>query len=60
MRAPAVDRAAPPRNRLHLDVVRPAVAVEQADLGRRSGPYGVRHVDPDGNEVDLVPGGGAG
>ncbi len=38
------------------DVVRPAAAVEQASLGEASGPYGVCHTDPDGNEVDLVPG----
>ncbi|MFC7483680.1 hypothetical protein ACFQX7_31775 [Luedemannella flava] len=44
------------RNRIHLDVVRPAAAVEQAGPGEASGPYGVRHADPDGNEVDLVPG----
>lgn len=44
------------RNRIHLDVVRPAAAVEQASPGEASGPYGVRHADPDGNEVDLVPG----
>ncbi|QNN52545.1 VOC family protein [Nocardioides mesophilus] len=44
------------RNRIHLDVVRPAEAVEQAGLGEASGPYGVCHTDPDGNEVDLVPG----
>jgi hypothetical protein len=37
-------------------VVRPAAAVEQASLGEASGPYGVCHTDPDGNEVDLVPG----
>ncbi|MFC7758992.1 hypothetical protein ACFQY4_14115 [Catellatospora bangladeshensis] len=48
------------RNRVHLDVVRPAAAVEQAGLGEASGPYGVRHADPDGNEVDLVPGGALG
>ena len=47
----------PLRNRVHLDVVRPAAAVGQANLGEASGPYGVRHSDPDGNEVDLVPGG---
>ncbi|SDS57449.1 hypothetical protein SAMN04488543_1984 [Friedmanniella luteola] len=47
----------PLRNRLHLDVVRPAAAVEQAGLGEASGPFGVCHADPDGNEVDLVPGG---
>ncbi|WP_028047278.1 VOC family protein [Cellulomonas sp. URHE0023] len=46
----------PLRNRIHLDVVRPAAAVEQADLGEAFGPYGVCHTDPDGNEVDLVPG----
>ena len=46
----------PLRNRLHLDVVRPAEAVAQADLGDPTGPYGVRRSDPDGNEVDLVPG----
>lgn len=46
----------PLRNRIHLDVVRPAAAVEQARPGEPSGPYGVCHTDPDGNEVDLVPG----
>jgi hypothetical protein len=46
----------PLRNRIHLDVVRPAASVEQAGLGEGSGPYGVCHTDPDGNEVDLVPG----
>ncbi|MDI1463228.1 VOC family protein [Catellatospora sp. KI3] len=46
----------PLRNRIHLDVVRPAAAVEQASPGAASGPYGVCHTDPDGNEVDLVPG----
>ena len=46
----------PLRNRIHLDVVRPAAMVEQAGLGDASGPYGVCHTDPDGNEVDLVPG----
>jgi hypothetical protein len=46
----------PLRNRIHLDVVRPAAAVEQASLGEAFGPYGVCHTDPDGNEVDLVPG----
>ncbi len=46
----------PLRNRVHLDVVRPAAEVEQASLGEGSGPYGVCHADPDGNEVDLVPG----
>jgi hypothetical protein len=46
----------PLRNRIHLDVVRPGPAVEDASLGDPSGPYGVCHSDPDGNEVDLVPG----
>jgi hypothetical protein len=46
----------PLRNRIHLDVVRPATQVEQASLGEASGPFGVCHTDPDGNEVDLVPG----
>ncbi len=46
----------PLRNRIHLDLVRPAAAVEQASLGEASGPFGVCHTDPDGNEVDLVPG----
>jgi hypothetical protein len=50
----------PLRNRIHLDVVRPAAEVERASLGEASGPFGVRHADPDGNEVDLVPGGGLG
>ncbi|MGN6332742.1 MAG: VOC family protein [Motilibacteraceae bacterium] len=61
-RAPALevqwaDDPRPLRNRVHLDVVRPAAAVEQVGLGAGAGPYGVRHADPDGNEVDLVPGG---
>jgi hypothetical protein len=46
----------PLRNRIHLDVVRPAAAVEHASPGEASGPFGVCHADPDGNEVDLVPG----
>ncbi|WP_344171283.1 VOC family protein [Kribbella lupini] len=46
----------PLRHRIHLDVVRPTAAVEQVGLGEGSGPYGVCHSDPDGNEVDLVPG----
>lgn len=50
----------PLRNRIHLDVVRPAAEVEQASPGEASGPFGVRHADPDGNEVDLVPGAGLG
>jgi hypothetical protein len=46
----------PLRNRIHLDVVRPDAAIEKAGLGEASGPFGVCHTDPDGNEVDLVPG----
>ncbi|MDY7102951.1 MAG: VOC family protein [Actinomycetota bacterium] len=46
----------PLRNRIHLDVVRPAAEIERANLGEAHGPYGVRHADPDGNEVDVVPG----
>ena len=62
LRAPKIrirpsTEARPLRNRIHLDVVRPAAVVEQMDLGQGSGPYGVRRSDPDGNEVDLVPGG---
>lgn len=48
----------PLRNRIHLDVVRPGAEVEATGLGEGSGPYEVRHSDPDGNEVDLVSGGG--
>jgi hypothetical protein len=48
--------ARPLRNRIHLDVVRPAAMVEQLGLGEGSGRFGVCHTDPDGNEVDLVPG----
>lgn len=46
----------PLRDRFHVDVVRPVAVVEQARPGAGSGPYGLRHLDPDGNEVDLVPG----
>ncbi len=48
--------ARPLRNRIHLDVVRPAAAVEQSSPGEPYGPFGVCHADLDGNEVDLVPG----
>lgn len=51
------DEHRPLRDRLHVDVVRPAAAVAAADLGTGGGPYGVRLADVDGNEVDLVPGG---
>lgn len=50
------DDQRPHRNRLHLDVVRPAAAVELARPAEPFGPYGVCHADSDGNEVDLVPG----
>jgi hypothetical protein len=46
----------PWRSRIHLDVVRPAAAVARASAGEASGPFGVCHTDPEGNEVDLVPG----
>ncbi len=48
--------ARPLRNRLHLDVVRPAAAIEPLGLGNGGGPYGLCHTDADGNEVDVVPG----
>lgn len=60
MRIRPSSESRPLRNRIHLDVVRPAAAVEQASPGEPSGPFGVRHADPDGNEVDLVPGGALG
>lgn len=46
----------PLRDRFHVDSVRPGPVVEQVGPGEPSGPYGVRHADADGNEVDLVPG----
>lgn len=46
----------PVRHRIHMDVARPASAAELASLGEATGPYGVRHADADGNELDLVPG----
>jgi glyoxalase superfamily protein len=46
----------PLRNRIHLDVVRPAAVVQRVSPGVASGPFGVCHTDPEGNEVDLVPG----
>lgn len=50
----------PLRNRIHIDSVRPAEAVEAAEatVGPGQEPYGVRRADADGNEVDLLPGGG--
>ena len=50
------DELRPLRHRVHVDVVRPASVVEGLGLGEPSGPYGVRHADADGNEVDMVPG----
>ncbi|MCT2294576.1 hypothetical protein M3F57_00245 [Brachybacterium muris] len=46
----------PLRNRMHVDMVRPSAVVEQVSPGEPGGPYGLRHSDADGNEVDLVPG----
>ncbi|RZT20073.1 hypothetical protein EV649_3214 [Kribbella sp. VKM Ac-2569] len=49
----------PLRNRIHVDVVRPSAAVDEARAvtGREpSGAYGVMLPDDEGNEVDLVPG----
>jgi hypothetical protein len=49
----------PLRNRLHLDVVRPAEAVTaaRAAIGRAPyGAYGVTLADAEGNEIDLLPG----
>ncbi|MGW6280031.1 VOC family protein [Kribbella sp. NPDC055071] len=54
------DDPRPLRNRIHVDIVRDAPAVENARevLEREpSGPYGVRIADDEGNEIDLVPGG---
>lgn len=53
------DREARPlRDRIHVDVVRPAAAIQTVvdAVGAASGPYGLRHADPDGIEVDAVPG----
>lgn len=49
----------PPRDRIHVDVVRSPDAVEaaRATIGQQPfGAYGVALADADGNEVDLVPG----
>lgn len=48
------------RNRVHLDGVRPGAVVQEVGLGAGGGPFGVRHSDADGNEVDVVPGAGLG
>lgn len=52
-------RPRPPRDRIHVDVVRASDAVEaaRAAVGQKPfGAYGVALADADGNEVDLVPG----
>jgi hypothetical protein len=49
----------PLRNRIHVDIVRPEDAVlrARAAIGQEpTGAYGVMLADPEGNEVDLVPG----
>ncbi|GAB3929350.1 hypothetical protein GCM10011575_26660 [Microlunatus endophyticus] len=55
-----LDVPRPLRNRLHLDVGRPAAAVDaiRTAVGQQPhGPFQVALDDPDGNEVDLCPGG---
>ena len=48
----------PQRDRIHVDVVRPAAAITALTeaVGPAGGPYGLRLADPDGIEVDAVPG----
>ncbi|WP_371404665.1 hypothetical protein OHA10_03180 [Kribbella sp. NBC_00662] len=49
----------PLRNRIHVDVVRPSDAVHavRSTIGQEPyGAWGVALADPEGNEVDLVPG----
>ncbi|MFI5697427.1 VOC family protein [Kribbella sp. NPDC051586] len=49
----------PLRNRIHVDVVRPSDAVDAVRAEAAQEPYGawgVALADPEGNEVDLVPG----
>jgi hypothetical protein len=49
----------PLRNPIHLDVVRPSGAVDavRTTVGQEPyGAWGVALADPEGNEVDLVPG----
>ncbi|WP_329002809.1 hypothetical protein OHA18_06445 [Kribbella sp. NBC_00709] len=51
--------ARPLRNRIHVDVVRPSDAVDAVRSTIDQEPYGawgVALADPEGNEVDLVPG----
>ena len=44
------------RNRIHVDVVRPAAVVAEVTPGEGGPPYGLCHADADGNDLDLVPG----
>lgn len=48
----------PLRDRIHLDVVRPPDAITALvdAVGAGMGPWGVRHADADGTELDAVPG----
>jgi len=46
----------PLRQRFHLDIVRPEPVLTGLELGPAGGPFGVRHADADGNEIDAVPG----
>jgi catechol 2,3-dioxygenase-like lactoylglutathione lyase family enzyme/predicted enzyme related to lactoylglutathione lyase len=53
------DQPRPLRNRIHVDVGRTpdAVRAARAAVGREAyGPYQLTLADPDGNEIDLVPG----
>jgi len=53
------DQPRPLRNRIHVDVVRTPEAVEAAKAVVGSEAYGAYNLtlaDPEGNEVDLVPG----
>ncbi|MBZ2195080.1 VOC family protein [Occultella gossypii] len=57
------DPLRPLRNRMHVDVVRVAESVTAARevTGQvPHGPFGLALADPDGNVVDLVPGGNLG
>lgn len=54
-----LDGPSPLRNRIHLDVVRPAQAVTsiRSSVGQQPyGSYGLTLADEEGNEVDAVPG----
>lgn len=53
------DDPRPLRNRTHIDIVRPAAAVEAVRAGAGHAPYGVYGLtlaDDEGNETDVVPG----